>query len=274
MHGSDLFSINFIANKYNIGLYYIKTSVSTKQYYCMFNQFQKVALITGSAQRIGKYLAENLAQDGWALAIHYNSSEKQAIELARSLINTTNVDIFKADLNNAEEVSNLIPSINKKLGKVSLHINNASIYKNDTLHNLDRKNLDENFNVHVNAPIFIAKAISLQNIEADIINILDTDITIQPRNFFSYSISKKSLNELTKMLALVLSPDIKVNAIAPGPTLFKEGQNQEIFNKLVDESPLKKKLDLSELYQTIDFLVKCKSITGQVIFLDAGRHLL
>lgn len=76
------------------------------------------------------------------------------------------------------------------------------------------------------------------------------------------------------MLAFSLSPHIRVNAIAPGPILFKEGQNLELFNQLIKDSPLKTKPTLPELYQTIQFLVNTASITGQVIYLDGGRHLI
>lgn len=240
----------------------------------MFNQFQKVALVTGSAQRIGRYLVEKLANDGWHIALHYNSSEAQAYELANSLLNLTNVMLFKADLTNLNETEKLIQSIKTQLGDVSLLINNASIYKNDDIDNLNAADLQNNLNIHLNSPLFLAQAILKQKIEANIINILDSDITQNMKKFFSYSLSKKSLLSLTQMLAVSLAPNIKVNAIALGPTLFKEGQNLELFNKLIEESPLKNKVNLEELYNTVDFLIKSQAITGQTIFLDGGRHLL
>lgn len=240
----------------------------------MFNQFQKVALVTGSAQRIGRHLVEKLAKDGWSIALHYNSSESQAYEIANDLLELTNIMAFKADLTNPNEAENLINSVRTQLGDVSLLINNASIYKNDTLFSVNEENLQENLNVHLNSPIFLAKAIANQGIPANIINILDSDITQNMKKFFSYSLSKKSLLNLTQMLAFSLAPHIRVNAVAPGPTLFKDGQNLELFNQLIEESPLKTKISLEELYNAIDFLIKAKSVTGQVIFLDGGRHLL
>ena len=114
----------------------------------------------------------------------------------------------------------------------------------------------------------------IQGIEGNIINILDTDITKNMKSFFSYSLSKKSLYNLTKMLAFSLAPNIRANAIALGATLFKEGQNKKVFDQHIKDSPLQKSPSLSEIYQTIEFLLNSPSITGQCIFLDGGRHLI
>ena len=240
----------------------------------MPNELQKNALITGSATRVGKYLVEKLAYDGWSIAIHYNESEHEAYALAKSLLPITNVMTFKANLTNKSEVMNLIPEINKQLGPVNLLINNASIYENDTLFNLNSENLDKHFAIHVNAIIYLAQSMASQEINGDIINIIDSDISRNLKKFFSYHLSKKSLRILTEMLALSLAPNIKTNGIAPGPMLFKEGQNIKVFNELINESPLRKAGTLQELYDTISFLINNQSITGQIIYLDGGRHLV
>ena len=240
----------------------------------MLDELQKNVLITGSAVRVGKYLAEKLAQDGWSIALHYHASEQEAYELAKNLLPITNVMLFQADLTNQEESASLIDKINKQLGPVKLIINNASIYKNDNLSNLSAPSIEKHFAIHLNTVIYLAQKMAAQGINGDIINIIDSDISHNTKKFFSYNLSKKSLFNATQMLALSLAPCIKVNAIAPGPILFKEGQNLSLFNDMIKQSPLGKVLDLQELYDSIDFLVKSKSITGQVIYLDNGRHLL
>jgi NAD(P)-dependent dehydrogenase (short-subunit alcohol dehydrogenase family) len=239
----------------------------------MLDESEKIALITGSAVRVGKYVTESLAKDGWKIALHYNHSEKDAYELAASLINQVDVILFKADLSNPDQAKSLIKQVNQQLGPVSLLINNASIYKNDNITNLDSSLLEQNFNIHLNSPLYLAKAMLEQDIDANIINIIDSDITKNMKKFFSYSLSKKSLLNLTQMLAFSLAPHIRVNAIAPGAILFKEGQNKELFDQFIETSPLKIKAELKDLYQTIKFLIATKSITGQCIFLDGGRHL-
>lgn len=234
----------------------------------------KIALVTGAALRVGKYIAERLAKDGWSIALHYNTSEKEAYELAQYLLPIGNVMLFQADLTDHAQAKNLILEINKQLGPISLLINNASIYKNDNLNNLDTKDLEKNFAIHVNSVIYLAQGMARQEINGDIINIIDSDISHDLEKFFSYLLSKKTLLSLTSMLAMSLAPNIKVNAISPGPLLFKDGQNLKIFNELILTSPLRKSTSLEELYDTIDFLVKSCSITGQNIYLDGGRYLI
>lgn len=240
----------------------------------MPNELQKNVLITGAAVRIGKYIAEKLAYDGWSIALHYNNSEQEAYDLAKNLLPLTNVMLFKADLTNKQESSQLISDVNKQLGEVNLLINNASICKNDNLENLNDSTLENHFAIHINNIIYLSKIMANQEGAKDIINIIDSDISKNLKKFFSYYLSKKSLFDLTKMLAVSLAPNIKVNAIAPGPVLFKEGQNPKVYKDLINEAPLHREATLQELYDSIMFLVNNNSITGQTIYLDGGRHLV
>lgn len=240
----------------------------------MPNEIQKNALITGAAVRIGSYLAKKLAYDGYSIALHYNTSEQEAYELAKDLLPLTNVLLFKADLTNKEEATQLISDVNKQLGPVNLLINNASICKNDNLDNLDSSVLENHFAIHINSIIYLSQNMANQKVSGDIINLIDSDISKNLKKFFSYYLSKKSLFDLTKMLAVSLAPSIKVNAIAPGPVLFKEGQNPIVYKDLINEAPLHREATLQELYDSIMFLVNNNSITGQTIYLDGGRHLV
>ncbi len=230
----------------------------------------KLALVTGSSQRLGKSIAQRLAFDGWKIALHYNNSQVQAYELAKELLPTTDVMVFKADLSDKEQVVRLTEEIKEQMGEITLLINNASSYKNDNMANLSSHSLEQNLNIHLTSPLYLSQAMHHGNI----INIIDADIAHNMHKFFSYSLSKKALFELNKMMAYSLAPNIRVNAIAPGPILFKEGQDEDLFNRLVSESPLKNKTSIEDLYRCIAFLINTPSITGQCIFLDGGRHLL
>ena len=235
----------------------------------MSNSQEKLALITGGAVRVGKYIATKLADSGWRIALHYNSSEKEALELARELIPKTDIILFKADLSDSEQAIKLMSDVKEQMGEVSLLINNASIYKNDNINNITLEGLLHNLNVHLTSPLFLSQAMT----QGNIINILDAEITDNLKKFFSYSLSKKALLSLTKMMAVSLAPSVRVNAIAPGPILFKEGLVKEVFDQLVSASPLRIKANLQDLHQTIEFLVNTNSVTGQCIFLDGGLHL-
>lgn len=235
----------------------------------MNNTQEKLALVTGGAIRVGKYITTKLAESGWRIALHYNSSEAQALELARELLTRTDIILFKADLSDPAQAIKLAQDVKEQMGEISLLINNASIYKNDNISNVTPEGFLHNLNVHLTSPLFLSKAMT----EGNIINILDAEIGDNLKKFFSYSLSKKALLELTKMMAVSLAPSIRVNAIAPGPILFKEGLVKEVFDHLVNISPLKSKASLQNLYQTIEFLVNTSSVTGQCIFLDGGLHL-
>lgn len=230
----------------------------------------KLALITGSTSVIGKEIALKLALDGWKIALHYNNSENYAYEFAKEILPLTDVMLFKADLSVAEQVQKMAQEIITKMGEITLIVNNASLYNNDNIFNLNPINLQESLSLHLACPIYLAKEIK----NGDIINIIDTDITQNMKKFFSYSLSKKSLFELTKMMAFSLAPNVKVNAIAPGPVIFKEGQNKELFDSLIKESPLQNKTTIDDIYNAIMFFINTKSVTGECIFLDGGRHLL
>ena len=240
----------------------------------MLDELEKTALITGSSIRIGKYVTECLAMKGWKIALHYHTSEIEAYNLAKKLLPSTDIILFQADLTEASQSKDLINKINQQLGPVSLIINNASIHKNDNLLNLTQDLLEKSLHIHLNSPTYLAQAMAKQGIEGNIINILDTDISQNMKSFFSYSLSKKSLHILTKMLAFNLAPGIRANSIALGATLFKEGQIKKAFDQHIKDSPLQRSPELLEIYQTIEFLINSPSITGQCIFLDGGRHLI
>lgn len=228
-----------------------------------------LALITGSSIRIGRFIAEKLARDGWRIAAHYHNSYEEAVALKKDLSVYTQVSIFKADLGQVDQAMNMLEEIEEQMGDVDLLVNNASIYKNDNLFELSNESILENYNIHVFSPLQLGRKIKIGNI----INILDAELTHQLKKFFSYSLSKKSVFELTKMMAYNMAPSVRVNSIALGPVLFKEGQVKKVFDDLIRNSPLQVQVTLEEIYQTMQFILKTKSITGQCIFLDGGIHL-
>jgi len=240
----------------------------------MFVDLDKIALITGSAIRVGSYIAQRLAEDGWKIALHYNSSEAEAHKLAKKILPISDVMLFQADLTNDEDTHNLVNKVNSQLGPISLIINNASIYANDNIFNLSSKTLEQSFHIHLHAPLYLAQAMSRQGLSGNIINIIDAEVNHNLNKFLSYSLSKKSLLNLTHLMAVNLAPRIRVNAIAPGPILFKEGQDLKIFQDIINKSPLKIAPKLCEIYQTIQFFLNTPSTTGQMIFLDGGGHLV
>ena len=231
---------------------------------------RKLALVTGAAIRVGRYIAKRLAQLGYKIAVIYNNSASEAEELKIELSAITEISIYKVDLTNEIEVLNAINKIENEMGNIDVLINNASIYQNDNLYNSEINDIKNNFNIHVLSPLLLGRTIKSGNI----INILDAEIEHQLSKFFSYSLSKKTLHQLTKMMAFNMAPEVRVNSIALGPILFKSGQVREVFENLIVKSPLKKSASMEDLFKTIEFILNVSSITGQCIFLDGGIHLL
>ena len=155
-------------------------------------------------------------------------------------------------------------------------INNASLFENDNIKKFSVKRWDMHLNINLKAPAILtkqfAKTVS-KNIKANIINIIDQRIFKLTPYFFSYTLSKTGLYTLTKTSAMSLAPNIRVNGIAPGPTIKNKRQSAKQFRKQYLSTLLKKSVDTKEICSAIKFLITNRSITGQVIAIDSGQSL-
>ncbi|MBN1985071.1 MAG: SDR family NAD(P)-dependent oxidoreductase [Prolixibacteraceae bacterium] len=236
----------------------------------------KTAFITGASKRVGKALAEHLASAGWSVIIHFNSSEKEAHELALSLTQKfpqQNFETIKANLSEMNEVENLISGVVEKYGKFELLVNNASVFDPGYIAETDTKLFDLQMNVNLKAPFFLMRDFARSCKEGNIINFVDTRITTNKSNFAAYSISKKALWDLTKMAALEFAPKIRVNAIAPGVTLPPEDKDETYLQKLAGNIPMKKPGGLIPILRSFDYILQNEHLTGQLLFADGGENL-
>jgi pteridine reductase len=238
---------------------------------------QKLALITGAAQRVGKAMAEHLAAQGWNLAIHCNRSEKNAISLSEILLQQypdQTFMVFKADLSLNHEVENLIPEIIRKMGKPQMLINNASVFEPGNLAETSSHFFNHILQVNLNAPFLLSRDFANLCMKGIIINLVDTRITSNQTNFAAYTLSKKMLWELTKMSAMEFGPEIRVNAIAPGLTLPPEGKNEDYLLNLAGKIPMKRPGGVQPLLQALDYILTNDYLTGQLLFCDGGENLI
>ena len=244
----------------------------------MPDSIPKVALVTGSAKRLGRAIAEDLAAHGFSVALHANGSLDEAESVAEALrAEGKRAIALKADLGNISETASLISQTEAAFGAVGLLINNASIFEDDTAVDFDANIFDRHFAVHVRAPAILSGAL-VKALPDDcsglIVNIIDQRVLALKPTFFSYTLSKATLWTATQTLAQAFSPRVRVNAIGPGPTLISERQRPEDFQAQVDSLPLKHGPSLDEFGRTIRFLFDTPSITGQMIALDGGQHLI
>ena len=237
----------------------------------------KNLLITGGATRVGKAIALHFAERGWNIALHYFRSSSKAKELKKIIEkNWVKVVLIKADLKNPKQTEKIIPSARKKLGTIDCLINNAALFEKDDIANFTTKSWNDHLNINLLAPAILtkqfAKQVSKKTI-SNIINIIDQRIFNLTPFFMSYTISKSGLQTLTKTMAMRLGPNIKVNAIAPGPTIKSKRQTDRHFRNQVKSTLLKKSVRLEDICDTVEFLINNNSITGQIVAVDSGQNL-
>ncbi|TPK61795.1 SDR family oxidoreductase [Mesorhizobium sp. B2-4-15] len=235
------------------------------------------ALVTGGAKRIGKAIVEDLAGHGFAVAIHSNRSHDEADALAARINQAGGRAVaVGADLTDMADVAGLIGQAQSALGPISLLVNNASLFVDDSVEDFDWQSWDRHFAIHVKAPALLAQSFvrSLpEGQEGLIVNIIDQRVWRPTPRYFSYALSKSALWTQTEMLAQALGPRIRVNAIGPGPTLKNQRQNDSDFDAQVAGLILKRGPELPEFGATIRYLWEARSVTGQMIALDGGQHL-
>ena len=233
-------------------------------------------IITGAATRMGAAIAKKLSGPGKEIVIHYNSSKASAEKLKKELNkNNTKVYLIKGDLSKENDLKKIIKFSKSKLKYFNCLINNASLFENDNLNIFTSKSWNDHLNVNLKAPAYLTKefAKNVKGKNNSIINIIDQRVFKLTPFFFSYTLSKTGLYTLTKTSAMSLSPNIRVNGIAPGPTIKNKRQTDKHFKKQYLATPLKQQVDVKEICNAVDFFIKNSSITGQVIAIDSGQSL-
>lgn len=235
------------------------------------------ALVTGGAKRIGRAIVEDLAAHGFAVAIHCNRSRTEADALAAGInAGGGRAAVIAADLTDMDAVGDLVGQSQAALGPISLLVNNASLFVDDSVLDFDWRAWDRHFAVHVKAPALLAQNFARalpEGQEGLIVNIIDQRVWRPTPRYFSYALSKSTLWAATQMMAQALGPRIRVNAIGPGPTLKNTRQDDGDFAAQVDGLILKRGPELPEFGATIRYLWAARSVTGQMIALDGGQHL-
>ena len=233
-------------------------------------------IITGGATRIGAAIAKRLAGRGVEIVIHFNKSKSNAKKLKKELSKKqTKVYLVKGDLSKETDVNKILKFAKSKLKYFDCLINNASLFENDKLENFSTASWGLHLRTNLRTPALLSKefAKNIKGKNNNIINIIDQRVFKLTPYFFSYTISKTGLYTLTKTSAMSLAPNIRVNGIAPGPTIKNKRQTEKHFKKQYIATPLKKQVDVEEICNAVDFFIKNRSITGQVLAIDSGQNL-
>ena len=233
-------------------------------------------IITGAATRIGAAIAKKLSGSGVEIVIHYNKSRTNAEKLKKELIkNKSKVYLVKGDLSKEKDLKKIIKFAKSKMKYFDCLINNASIFESDSLKNFTSKSWDKHLDVNLKAPAYLIKefAKNIKSKNNNIINIIDQRVFKLTPFFTSYTLSKTGLYTLTKTSAMSLAPNIRVNGIAPGPTIKNKRQSDRHFKKQYLATPLKQQVQIKDICNAVDFFIKNRSITGQVLAIDSGQNL-
>ena len=236
----------------------------------------KKIIITGGATRIGAAIAKKLSGPNIEIVIHYNKSKSKAESLKKELEkNGAKIYLAKGDLSKETDVNKIVKFAKSKLKYFDCLINNASLFENDKLENFTTDSWGKHLRTNLRTPALLSKvfAKNIRGKNNNIINIIDQRVFKLTPYFFSYTISKTGLYTLTKTSAMSLAPNIRVNGIAPGPTLKNKRQSEKHFEKQYMATPLKRQVDVEQICSAVDFFIKNRSITGQVISVDSGQSL-
>ncbi|MHB1205839.1 MAG: SDR family oxidoreductase [Rhodospirillaceae bacterium] len=235
----------------------------------------KTALITGAARRIGRAIAENLAADGWKVAVHYAGSDTDAESLVTELGAARAVAIA-ADFADADAPAYVMGKATAAFGPIGCLVNNASVFERDELATATFESWERHMAINLRAPFFLSQAFAAQVPAADhgaIVNIVDERVWHLTPHFASYTLSKAGLWAFTQTAAMALAPRIRVNAVGPGPTLPSPRQTQAQFDAVARQIPLQRPTAPAEIAAAVRFILAAPAMTGQMIALDGGQHL-
>ncbi|WP_036301845.1 pteridine reductase [Methylotenera sp. L2L1] len=241
----------------------------------------KVILITGGAKRVGATMCRELHKHGAKLMIHYNTSmtEARALQAELNLLRANSVAIIQGDLLNTNVLPTLVSETVNHFGKLDVLINNASTYYPTDLGQINEENWQDLIGSNLKAPVFLAQAAAaeLRKNNGCIINITDMHIERPKKGYIVYSVAKAGLVTLTKSLAHELSPEVRVNAVAPGPVQWPESNPQfdEVYRqRVINQTLLKRVGEAEDVAKAVKFLIyDAPFITGHVLAVDGGRSL-
>ncbi len=234
----------------------------------------KVALVTGSSQRIGAAIARKLHSQGLTVAIHYRSSEHQAKELTQELngIRANSAVDFQADLFEFDQILELGNRLTQSFGRLDVLVNNASEFQPNAIGDTSTESFDRMFGVHVKAPYFLVQSALpvLRKAKGCVVNVTDIYASYPLQDYSLYCASKAALEALTKSMALELAPEVRVNAVAPGAILWAEGE--AIAQEVISKTPLGRIGSVNELATAVKYLaLEATFTTGQTLTVDGGR---
>ena len=235
-----------------------------------------VALVTGGARRIGRAIALALGAHGMDVAVHYGSAKREADETVAELKRGgARARAFQADLRLAETPAMLLREVIAEFGALDVLVNSAAVMERTTFGETTSRQWDDILALNLRAPFLLSQAAApvLKQRRGQIINIADLAAFETWPGYIPHGISKGGIVQLTRALARVLAPEIRVNAVAPGTVLMPDGWSEEDAARLDRTTPLGRNGSPADVTQAVLYLLDAGYVTGETLIVDGGRHV-
>jgi pteridine reductase len=236
----------------------------------------RLALVTGAGHRVGRAIAQGLAARGMSVAVHYNASERAARDTARSIEALGHrAQIFQANLAERGAPAALVRTVTREMGDLDVVINSAAVMMRTPWEQVTEQDWDEMFALNLRAVFFVsqAAATTMQGRGGAIVNIADLAAFETWPAYIPHGITKAGVVQMTRALARVLAPAIRVNAVAPGAVLLPAGWTDQDARRLVDTTPLQRLGSPEDVVGAVLYLLEADYVTGETIIVDGGRHV-
>ena len=246
-----------------------------------------VALVTGAGKRLGRAMALTLADRGYDVAVHYASSAEAAEDVVSEIAaKGCRAVALQADLLSEDATQALMPAVRDTLGgPVTCLVNNASIFEYDTLETATRESWDRHLESNLRAPFVLTQALAAQAPEAAtdemgeplaralVVNMIDQRVRKLTPEFMTYTIAKMGLWAFTQTAAQALAPNVRVNAIGPGPTLRGGRQSESHFARQRAATIMGRGASVGDITSALGYFLDAPAVTGQLLCIDGGQHL-
>ena len=241
-------------------------------------ELKPVVLVTGSAQRIGREIALDLAAHGWRVAVHYRRSAAAAAQTVAAVREAGGQAMaFGADLSVQAECEGLVPAVVQGFGRIDAVVNNASLFEYDDIASFSYAAMERAWRANTGPAVVLARALHASIGDASgqhaVINLLDQKLWNPNPDYFSYSLSKAALEAATTMLAMALAPKVRVCGVAPGVTLLSGEMSGSEFAAAQRMTPLQRNSTPQDVARAVRFLLESPAITGTTLLVDGGQHL-
>ncbi|MCK5249831.1 MAG: SDR family oxidoreductase [Spirochaetaceae bacterium] len=234
----------------------------------------KIALVTGAARRLGKSIALSLAHQGADVILHYRNSRNETEAVYKEILNMgRRCWMTSHDLSDSSETESWFRNLLSETGIPDILVNSASEFLEGGYVEMSGAELTRSMNLHVQSPLIMIRIMHESGITGSVVNILDTRVADRDSAHSAYHLGKRGLYTLTRDLAVEMAPSLRINAVAPGVILPPPGEDETWIKRLKSTNPLLERGTEEDICDAVLYLLGAGFVTGQVIFVDGGRHL-